>query len=99
MSTVEIRVSYLGPLRQQMNCREENLSLEPPVTVRSVLNHLIQRHGEHLKDVFFNAQGWLDPRVMFMVDGGRPHAKQGLEMELSGREEIQIFLGLPMAGG
>jgi len=29
----------------------------------------------------------------------RPDARDGLETELTGREEIQILLGLPMMGG
>lgn len=99
MSAVEIRITYLGPLRRQMECREELVRLEPPVTVRSVLDRLIEAHGAHLRDVFYNAQGWLDPRILFLIDGERPEARRGLGTELTGREEIQIVMGLPLRGG
>ena len=99
MADVEIKISYLGPLRRQMDCKEEHLLLNPPVTVRSVLDRLIEEHGEHLKDLFYNTQGWLDPRILFLIDGERPEAREGLDTELTGQEQIQIVMGLPMSGG
>ncbi|MFQ5694026.1 MAG: MoaD/ThiS family protein [Nitrospinota bacterium] len=99
MGAVEIRVSYIGPLRHVLNCKEERLRLEPPVTVRTVLDHLIRERGEHLRDVFYNVQGWLDPRILFLIDGQRPEAREGLDTPISGKEEIQIVMGIPMSGG
>ena len=99
MSAVEIKIQYIGPLRKIMTCKEETLQVEPPVTVRTVLDYLIQGHGEHLKDVFYNTQGWLDPRILFLIDGQRPEAREGLDTSISGDEEIQIVMGIPMAGG
>ncbi|MDP6619933.1 MAG: MoaD/ThiS family protein [Nitrospinota bacterium] len=99
MAAVEIKVSYLGPLRRVVGCKEERLRLEPPVTVRSVLDHLICERGDHLKDVFYNIQGWLDPGIMFLIDGQRPEAREGLDTPISGEEEIQIVMGVPMSGG
>ena len=99
MSGVDIGITFLGPLRQQMNCKEEHLLFEPPITVRSILDRLIQEHGEHLTDLFYNTQGWLNPRILFLIDGEGPEARQGLETELTGQEEIQIVMGLSMSGG
>ncbi len=99
MDAVEIKVSYVGPLRRVMGCKEERLWLEPPVTVRSVLDHLICERGDHLRDVFYNIQGWLDPGIMFLIDGQRPEAREGLDTPISGEEEIQILMGIPMSGG
>lgn len=82
-----------------MNRSEELLCLKPPVTVRTVLDRLIEEHGEDLKDLFYNTQGWLDPRILFLIDGERPEAREGLDTPLSGDEEIQIVMGLPMSGG
>ncbi|MFQ5914862.1 MAG: MoaD/ThiS family protein [Nitrospinota bacterium] len=72
MSAVDIKISFIGPLRRVMKCDEERLHLEAPVTVRTVLDHLIRAHRDHLKDVFYNTQGWLDPRIMFLIDGRGP---------------------------
>ena len=99
MGPVEIKLSYIGPLRQVMKCNEESLQIDPPVTVRAVLDGLIREHGEPLRDVFYNTQGWLDSRIMFLIDGQRPEAREGLDTPLSGEEEIQIVMGMPMTGG
>ena len=82
-----------------MNCKEEHLRLEPPVSVRSVLEGLIQEHGNHLRDLFYNTQGWLDRRILFFIDGERAETRQGLDTRLTGQEEIQIVMALPMRGG
>ncbi len=99
MGAVDIRVSYIGPLRRVMDCDEERLRLEAPVTVRTVLDGLIEEHGEHLRDIFYNIQGWLDPRILFLIDGQRPETREGLDTSLSGEEEIRIVMGIPMTGG
>ena len=84
MSAVEIKIQYIGPLRQIMTCKEETLQVEPPVTVRTVLNCLIQGHGGRLKNVFYNTQGWLDSSILFVIDGQRPEAREGLDTPISG---------------
>ena len=99
MSTVDLKISYMGPLRRMMQCNEESLQLAPPITVRSILDELIQGHGEHLRDVFYSTQGWLDSRILFLIDGQRPEAREGLDTPISGEEKIQIVMGIPMSGG
>ena len=84
MSAVEIKIQYIGPLRKIMTCKEETLQVESPVTVRTVLDCLIQGHGGHLKDLFYNTQGWLDSRILFLIDGQRPEAREGLDTPISG---------------
>ena len=81
-----------------MTCKEETLQVEPPVTVRTVLNCLIQGHGGRLKNVFYNRQGWLDSSILFVIDGQRPEARGGLDTPIFGDEEIQIVMGIPMSG-
>jgi hypothetical protein len=99
MNAVHLQITYLGLIRRYMNCAEESLHLDPPVTVRGVLDCLVQRHGEHLRDIFYDTQGWLDPRILFLIDGERPESHRGLDTELTGEEEIQILMGLPLRGG
>jgi hypothetical protein len=82
-----------------MGSRSEDLALEAPVTVRTVLERLIENHGEGVRDLFFNQYGWLDPRLFFLIDGEGATLKGGLEAPITGSEEITLVLGIPMSGG
>jgi hypothetical protein len=82
-----------------MGSRSEELALEAPITVRTVLDQLIENHGEGVRDLFFNQYGWLDPRLFFLIDGEGATLKGGLEAPITGNEEITLVLGIPMSGG
>jgi hypothetical protein len=94
-----VRLSFMGGLSRRMGCKTEELALEPPVTVRTVLDGLIESHGEGVRDLFFNQYGWLDPRLFFLIDGEGATLKGGLEARINGEEEITLVLGIPMSGG
>lgn len=96
---ISVRVRYLGPLRNRMGRREESLEMDPPVTVRTLLEGLIERHGEDLRDVFFNQYGWMDPRLWVLIDGESAGARRGLDTPIAGTEDLQIVLGQPITGG
>jgi len=96
---VIIKLSFLGPLRFRLRTRTEELTLPAPVTVRHVVDRLIEVHGGEIRDLFYNQYGWLDPRVFFVVDGDSVVSRKGLDTPLTGNEEITIFLALPMSGG
>ena len=95
----EIRLSYMGGLARRMGCKAEELALDPPVTVRSILQRLIETHGEGVRDLFFNQYGWLDPRLFFLIDGEGATLKGGLEAPITGTEEVTLVMGIPMSGG
>ena len=97
--TVTVHVRYLGPLRSRMGVRGETLGFDGEVTVRGVLERLIDRHGPDLRDVFFNQYGWMDPRLWVLVDGESAGARRGLDTPLTGREDVQIVLCQPLSGG
>jgi len=94
-----VRLSYVGGLARRMGSRSEELALEAPITVRTVLDQLIENHGEGVRDLFFNQYGWLDPRLFFLIDGEGATLKGGLEAPITGSEEITLVLGIPMSGG
>jgi hypothetical protein len=94
-----VRLSYMGGLARRMGGKHEELVLEPPVTVRTILDELIERHGEDVRDLFFNQYGWLDPRLFFLIDGEGATLRGGLEAQVTGNEEITLVLGIPMTGG
>jgi hypothetical protein len=94
-----VRLSYMGGLARRMGGKTEELVLGAPVTVRAILDGLIERHGEDVRDLFFNQYGWLDPRLFFLIDGEGATLSGGLEAQVTGGEEITLVLGIPMSGG
>ena len=98
-SPTTVRLSYMGGLARRMGSKTEELQLDHPVTVRTVLDRLIENHGEGVRDLFFNQYGWLDPRLFFLIDGEGATLKGGLEAPITGEEEITLVLGIPMTGG
>jgi hypothetical protein len=97
--SARIRLSYVGQLRRRMGCASEELVLERPVTVRHVLDRLVETHGEDLLDVFYNQYGWLDPRLFFLIDGEGATSRGGLDAEVGDARELTLLLGIPMSGG
>ncbi len=98
-ASVPVTLSYVGGLARRMGCKTEELLLDPPLTVQSVLDRLVENHGDDVRDLFFNQYGWLDPRLFFLIDGEGANVKGGLEATITGREEITLILGIPMTGG
>jgi hypothetical protein len=99
---VTIRLNYLGSLRRHMGCRGEEFTVSRPVTVKAVLDRLVEIHGEDLTDIFYNQYGWLDPRLFFLVDEDGTLIRGTLESELGAgepTEEVTLMLGMPMSGG
>jgi len=97
--TVDIRVSYIGNLRHQIGCRHDDLQFRSPVRVADVIEEIVGRHGEELRDWFYNQYGWLDPRCMVFVDGEDARERGGLDASLAGIDTIEIAIALPQAGG
>jgi hypothetical protein len=97
--TAKIRVAYIGNLRHRVGCHHDDLELEPPVRVRDVIEQIVDRHGDELRDWFYNQYGWLDPRCMVFVDGEDARERGGLDTSLTGVETIEIAIALPQAGG
>jgi hypothetical protein len=97
--SARIRLAYVGHLRRRMDCASEELVVGRPVTVRRVLDRLIEVHGENLREVVYNQYGWLDPRLFFLIDGEGSTNRGGLDVEIGDGSEITLLLGIPMSGG
>jgi hypothetical protein len=97
--TVTIRLTYLGNLRRHMGCNSEEVVVERPVSVKGVLERLVETHGPALTDLFYNQYGWLDPRLFFLIDQDGDRVRADLDSQLTGTEEVTLMLGIPMSGG
>ena len=98
--TTTIDISFFGTLRKRVGCREVTLEFETrPVTIRSVLEKLIEIQGEDFRDWVINDYGWVDSRCMIFVDGEHQNSVDCIDTDVTGAEHLQIALATPMAGG
>lgn len=99
-TTTTINVSYLGTLRHRVGCRQQDLEFDlPKVTIRSVLDRLIEIQGEDFRDWVINDYGWVDSRCMIFVDGEHVNSVDCIDRDITGVDRLQIALATPMAGG
>lgn len=96
---VVVRLRYLGGFRSLVGVRDEVVVLDKPARVRDVLNCLVERHGECLKQVLFNQYGWLDPRCFFLVDCDDGVIERDLDARIETDEQARLVLGMAMSGG
>ena len=95
-----VNVSYFGTLRRRMGCREQDLEFDTPVvTIRSVLERLIEIQGEDFRDWVINDYGWVDSRCMIFVDGEHVNSVDCIDRDITGVDRLKIALATPMAGG
>lgn len=100
MAATTINVSFFGTLRTRVGCREQDLEFDSPtVTIRSVLERLIEIQGEDFRDWVINDYGWVDSRCMIFLDGEHVNSVDCIDRDLTGVDQLKIALATPMAGG
>jgi len=98
--TTTIEVSFFGTLRKRMGCKEQTLEFDTPdITVRSVLERLIEIQGEDFRDWVINDYGWVDSRCMIFIDDEHIPSVECIDRDVTGARELKIALATPMAGG
>jgi molybdopterin converting factor small subunit len=97
---VEIRVSYLGLLRNVVGDGEETLRATPDTTVGQLIDRLAERHGEALRQSLFRRDGRLRTFAQVCVDDRDIDDLQGLDTRLDAGEEVSLVVGVyPAEGG
>jgi molybdopterin converting factor small subunit len=98
--TTTIEVSFFGSLRHRVGCRRQPLEFDlPQVTIRSVLERLIEMQGEDFREWVINDYGWVDSRCMIFVDDEHLNSVECIDEDITGARQLKIALATPMAGG
>jgi molybdopterin converting factor small subunit len=93
-------ISFFGTLRRRIGCRELRLEFDSPnVTIRSIMERLIEIQGEDLREWLINDYGWVDSRCMIFIDGEHLPSVGCIDRDVTGAKRIQVALATPMAGG
>jgi molybdopterin synthase sulfur carrier subunit len=95
--SIKIKVRLLGIFQHLSGKKFLNLELNEPVTVRIVVENLIDMFTSEFKDILLNSE-LEDPRPnsLILVQGKEINVLQGLETEIKNDEEI-VFV--PMVHG
>ncbi len=100
MAPTTIDVSFFGTLRKRVGCRQQSLEFDSPsVTIRNVLERLIEIQGDDFRDWVINDYGWVDARCMIFVDDEHVPSVDCIDLDVTGAEHLKIALATPMAGG
>jgi molybdopterin converting factor small subunit len=100
MNDVNIKLHYMGLLRNTIGCPEEEVVLPNESTVKDLLRALSEKHGEQFDSVMFRSDGRLRPLGKVMVNDKDIRDGDGIETKLQGCQEISLTVGMyPTAGG
>ena len=67
---MRITVEFLGfPIVTDVIGKKKLEFVAPGGTVKDVINELMTRHGEKVRDAFYDAQGNFDPMIQIALNG------------------------------
>jgi molybdopterin converting factor small subunit len=95
-----IKVSYLGLVRNVIDCREEKIEVAPGITVGELLGRLIEKHGEPFRVSVFKSKTELRSTALVCVNDHDIDQLEGFETKLDHGEELSVVVGVyPPEGG
>lgn len=98
MSRVEVR--YVGLVRNAVERSREELELPEGITLRVLLQHLSELHGEDFRASVLRRDGVPRRNVRILVNGKSLDFPEGLKAELTGGSKVSIMVAvMAIAGG
>ena len=97
---MEIRVSYLGLVRNVVGDGEESVWAAPETTVRDLLEQLSAKHGDVFRQSLYRRDGRLRTFAQVCVDDRDIDDLQGLDTTVGAGDDVSIVVGVyPAEGG
>ena len=96
----QLRISYLGLVRNVIGRSEEDLDVLADTTVGQLLGLLIEEHGPPFKQSVLKQSGELRAMAQVCVNDRDIDDLQGLDTRLGEGEQVSIVVGVyPPEGG
>jgi molybdopterin converting factor small subunit len=89
-----VHVSYLGLVRNVIGQREEELEIQPGLTVRDLLTDLAKKYGEPFRLSVFKASGELRSTAQVCIDDCDINELEGFNTRLGAKEKVSILVGV-----
>ncbi|MCH8057035.1 MAG: MoaD/ThiS family protein [Proteobacteria bacterium] len=100
MNDVNIKLHYLGLVKNTVGCAEEEIVLPEGSRLIDAFNALDKKYGEQFTSVILKANGRLRPSAKVLVDEQDIRDGDGLDTKLEGKPQVSITVGMyPIAGG
>jgi MoaD family protein len=94
---LRVKVQYFAAVRELVGTREEAIELPGQPTVTTLLEELVKRHGEALKNYLYDSKtGKLRASIQLLIGDMPISAKEGLSTVLS---DGAVFAIIPPVGG
>lgn len=94
-AAVNVKVKFFTTLREIAGRKEEQFTLQGPLTVEDFLHHLVKTYGQRLREYLYDGDQ-LRPQFQILINGLSMDASTGLKTTLQDGSTVAI---LPPAGG
>lgn len=98
MNGHKLKLRYVGYIQQFTGKKEEEIYASQDLTLRELLNSLINKYGNVFEYYILNAEGWIRGDIMILMDGVDIDRKEGLDTELNGND-IDLVVTPMIEGG
>ena len=93
---MRVTVKFFTALREIVGKKEEELEFSRGTTVKELLKHLSEIHGQALKEYIYNERGRPKGHLEFLINGKSITTLKGFETKLNDGDKIAI---IPPVGG
>jgi len=93
---MRVTVKFFTALREIVGKREEVLEFSKGTTIKELLKHLSESHGQALKEYIYNERGRAKSHLQFLINGKSITTLKGFETKLKDGDKIAI---IPPVGG
>ncbi len=92
---MKVTVHYLAQLRRAAKTGTEEVEIDAPATLPSLLALLVQRHGEELSRLLLDGKGVLQSSLLVFINDEQAAQPEGTLL----KDGDQITFLSPIAGG
>ena len=96
---LHVNVKYFGLVRNSIGKKEEVIELPPGASVRELLEALVSKYGENVRDLILTSDGNLSAEAIVMLDGEDIRNRDELKTKLDGGIEAHLVVLAPAALG
>ncbi|MBI4320612.1 MAG: MoaD/ThiS family protein [Chloroflexi bacterium] len=99
MADAKIRVRYFGLIRNVVGRQDDEVPADGLMTVRQVLEALVERHGEGFRDAVLAGGGLLRPTALVFLNGKDIAKLGGIDVLLDRDDEVSVAVVTHALGG
>ncbi len=92
---MKLSVEYKTQVKTAAGVSCEQVELDEPCTLKCLISHLAEKHGDPLKKILLDSDGNLQQAILLFL--GERHLRWDDEVELTEGDTLTIFT--PISGG